>query len=426
MRILQVVHQFPPTKIGGTEIYTQSLARELASQGHEVIVFHREEQAAESPSCEEHFSDGVTIHRVCYNVSTASPLRAFFLSFRNGFIETSFARLLAETQPDIVHFQHLKDLSFGLVDAAYQRHIPMLMTLHDYWLLCANAQLVTPETTVCSGPRLWLNCAHCAAVRVHKPSLRFAAPFIAALFAYRSLRANRAMSRVPLFVTPTQFTKEVFVRHGVPQAKIRHIAPGIDTEAIETTHRDRKDGMLHFVYVGGLSWQKGVHVLIEAFNGINSDKARLCIYGDESSFPDYSARLHELATNPAIHFLGSLPHEQLGHALSSADAIVVPSVWYETYCLIIQEAFAAKVPVIASNLGALAERVTDRVDGLLVPPHDASALRDTMQKVIDNRSLLAGLRTNIPAVKGLRQHTDEILALYEELLLRGGERGRER
>jgi glycosyltransferase involved in cell wall biosynthesis len=104
---------------------------------------------------------------------------------------------------------------------------------------------------------------------------------------------------------------------------------------------------------------------------------------------------------------------------------VVPSIWYETYCLVIQEAFAAKVPVIASNLGALPESVTDGVDGLLVPPHDVSALRDTMLKVINNRSLLADLRNNIPPVKSQREHADEILALYEELLSGGGQGARQ-
>jgi glycosyltransferase involved in cell wall biosynthesis len=384
-----------------------------------VIVFHREDQTAKEPFSEERVFDGVRIHRVCCNISAASPLKAFFLSFSNRFIEKDFAQLLADTRPDVVHFQHLKDLSLGLIDVTDRHGFPMLMTLHDYWLLCGNAQLVRPNGSICPGPLLWLNCAHCAAARVHKPHLLLGAPFIAALFAYRSLMVKRAMSRVPLFVSPTLFTKRVFERHGPPQAKIRHLAPGIEIGAIETTHVDTRDAMLQFVYVGGLSWQKGVHVLIEAFNGINADEARLRIYGDESSFPEYSARLHELATNPAIHFLGSLPHEELWHVLSNADAIVVPSVWYETYSIVIQEAFAAKVPVIASNLGALAERVTDGVDGLLVPPHDATALRDTMQKVIDNRSLLAGLRSNIPPVKGLSQHTDEILALYEELLSQG-------
>ena len=419
MRILQVVHQFPPTKIGGTEIYTQGLARELARQGHEVIVFHREPQMTNQPFWEERVFDSVRIHRVCYNISTASPLKAFLLSFSNRFIEKDFARLLAETQPDVVHFQHLKDLSLGLIDVTDRHGLPMLMTLHDYWLLCGNAQLVRPNGSICPGPLLWLNCAHCAAARVERPHLLFGAPLIAALFAYRSLMVKRAMSRIPLFVSPTLFTKRVFEHHGAPQAKIRHIAPGIEMEALGTKHVDRRDGMLQFVYVGGLSWQKGVHVLIEAFNVINPDEARLCIYGDESSFPEYSARLQELATNPAIQFLGSVPHEELGHVLSGADAIVVPSVWYETYCLIIQEAFAAKVPVIASNLGALAERVTDGLDGLLVPPHDATALRETIEKLIDNRSLLDGLRNNIPPVKNLGEHTDEILGLYEELLSEG-------
>lgn len=419
MRILQVVHQFPPSKIGGTEIYTQSLASSLARKGHEVIVFHREPQVTNQPYSEELVSDGVRIHRVCYDISTASPLQAFLLSFSNGFIEKDFARLLTETQPDVVHFQHLKDLSLELIDVTDQHGIPMLMTLHDYWLLCGNAQLLRPNGSICRGPLLWLNCAHCAAARVHRPHLLLAAPVIAALFGYRSLMVRRAMSRVPLFITPTLFTKRVFERHGVSEAKIRHIAPGIEMEVAGAKRVEGGDGIPHFVYVGGLSWQKGVHVLIEAFNGIDPTEARLRIYGDESSFPEYSARLHEQATNPAIQFMGSIPHQELGPVLAAANAVVVPSVWYETYCLIIQEAFAAKVPVIASNLGALAERVTDGVDGLLVPPYDASALRDAIQKVIDDRRLLAGLRKNIPRMKSLGEHTDEILTIYGGLLSQG-------
>jgi glycosyltransferase involved in cell wall biosynthesis len=423
MRILQVVHQFPPTKIGGTEIYTQNLASSLATQGHEVTVFHREALVTDQPCSEERVFDGVRIHRVCYNVSTASPLRSFLRSFSNGFIEKDFARLLNEARPDVVHFQHLKDLSLALIDVTARHGIPLLMTLHDYWLLCGNAQLVRPNGSVCPGPLLWLNCAHCAAARVERPHLLFGAPLIASLFAYRSLMVRRAMSRVPLFITPTLFTKRVFERHGLPQAKIRHLAPGIDIEVPRTKRVDERDRVVQFVYVGGLSWQKGVHVLVEAFNGIDRAEARLCVYGDESSFPEYSASLHEQATNPAIQFMGRVPHQELGQVLADADVVVVPSVWYETYCLIIQEAFAAKVPVIASNLGALAERVTDGVDGLLVPPHDAGALRGAMQKVIDDRSLLAGLRESVPRMKRLREHTEEILTLYEGLLAPGRQYG---
>ncbi len=425
MRILQVVHQFPPTKIGGTEIYTQDLARELARRGHEVTVFHHEAVVTDQPFSEERAFDGVRIHRVCSDVSAASPLRSFLLSFGNSFIEKDFARLLTEAHPDVVHFQHLKGLSLALIDAANRRHIPALMTLHDYWLLCGNAQLVRPNGSLCPGPLLWLNCAHCAAARVQRPHLLLGAPLIALLFAYRSLMAKRAMSMVPLFVTPTLFTKRIFERHGVPPAKIRPLAPGIDMEVAGTKRANEKDAVVQFVYVGGLSWQKGVHVLVEAFNGIDRPEARLCIYGDESSFPEYSASLHELATNPAIRFMGSVPHQELGQVLADADAVVVPSVWYETYGLIVQEAFAAKVPVIASDLGALAERVTDGVDGMLVPPHDAGALREAMRKVIDDRSLLAGLRENVPQMKRLSTHTDEILTLYEGLLAPGRQHGRE-
>jgi len=419
VRILEVVHQFPPSKVGGTEIYTQNLSRELAKRGHEVVVFHREERAVEQPYEEEYISQGLKIRRVCYNLNGASSLEAFFSSFSNRFIEESFVQLLEDMQPDIVHFQHLKDLSVSLVTLAHRRGLPAVLTLHDYWLFCGNAQLITPRQKICSGPFFWLNCAYCAASRVKAPHLRLAAPFVAALFAYRSLRVNRAMSKIALFLTPTLFTREIFVRHGTPEAKIRHLGPGIEIEVIERVPLEKRGQILHFVYIGGLAWQKGVHVLVEAFNDLDSKKAALSIYGDESAFPDYSARLHKLARNPAIRFLGRLPHHQLGQVLARADVVVVPSVWYETYCLVVQEAFAAKVPVIASNLGALAQSVRNGVDGLLVLPGDPRALREAMERVMETSSLLESWRDNIVPVKALKEHADEILTIYEELLAQG-------
>jgi len=419
VRILQVVHQFPPKRVGGTEIYTQNLSCALAKRGHEVIVFHREEGGR--PHEEEADFHSLKVHKVYYALSRATPLEAFLLSFRNRFIERSFARLLDRLEPQVVHFQHLKDLSINLVTLAHRRGLPTVLTFHDYWLFCGNAQLITPRRKVCSGPFFWLNCAYCAAARVGAPFLVVAVPAIAGLFAYRAHLVRRAIRYVDLFVAPTAFVKEVFVKRGFSEGRVRQIDHGIDLQVRGGSVR--LEDKLHFAYIGGLAWQKGVHVLIEAFNKLDPERAVLSIYGDEEVFPSYVEDLHRMARTPAIRFLGRLAREQLGQVLAETDVLVVPSLWYETSSLVIQEAFAAQVPVIASRLGALAEKVRHEVDGLLFAPGEPEALRQAMERLMETPSLLSDLRSYIGPVKKMAEHADEILGLYQELISRAAVKG---
>ena len=93
----------------------------------------------------------------------------------------------------------------------------------------------------------------------------------------------------------------------------------------------------------------------------------------------------------------------------------MPSLWYENSPLVIQEAFAAKVPVIASDLGALAEKVRHGLDGLLFPPGDAASLREVLRRLIEEPAILKCLRANIRPVKSMAEHAKEIEALYERL-----------
>jgi glycosyltransferase involved in cell wall biosynthesis len=103
-------------------------------------------------------------------------------------------------------------------------------------------------------------------------------------------------------------------------------------------------------------------------------------------------------------------------ALARADVLVVPSLWYETASLVVQEAFAVKTPVIAADHGALSERIRDKVDGLLVPPGDASALRDTMLRLMDQPRSMAHLRKGIGPVMSIAEHVQRVARVYDQVL----------
>jgi len=413
MKILLVVHQFLPRHRTGTEIYTYSLAKEL-SQRHKVYLFYREEgHVGRRPAEEDGEFNGLKVRKVYLN-QPADPCHQFLATFKNRAVERSFAVLLDRVKPDIVHIQHLMNLSGGLVFIAKRRGIPVLMTLHDYWFLCANAQLVRPDRQVCRGTRLRLECADCAAARLNQPWVRLLRPLLALLFLWRDAYLQKVIHEVDLFIAPSLFLREKYIAAGVPERKIVHLEHGLDLRRVRASRRKDRTGV-RFGYLGSLAWQKGVHVLIEAFNGIADDSAELWIYGDPSVFPDYVRHLRELAANPCIRFRGRVDGEDIGSALSELDVLVVPSLWYENSPLVIQEAFAAKVPVIASDLGALAEKVHHGLNGLLFPPGDAASLRELLQRLIEEPAILERLRVNIRPVKSMAEHAKEIEALYERL-----------
>ncbi|MCS7287413.1 MAG: glycosyltransferase, partial [Anaerolineae bacterium] len=119
---------------------------------------------------------------------------------------------------------------------------------------------------------------------------------------------------------------------------------------------------------------------------------------------------------PNVRFLGRLNREEVWNALAQVDVVAVPSLWYETFSLLISEAFAAGLPVLASRLGALAERVRDGVDGLLLPPGDVVAWRAAIQRLIDDPDLLARLRANVRPPMTMEEHVERLEELYSKCL----------
>ncbi|MCB9422030.1 MAG: glycosyltransferase family 4 protein [Ardenticatenaceae bacterium] len=413
MRILHVVHQYLPEKVGGTELYTRTLARHQVSEGHDVSVFYASQQTNDQDPLGFREEDGLHIYGVSRGQRT--PAQVLKDTFFNGRLEDAFTAVLIREQPDLIHIQHLMGLPIGLVEHINQAGIPYLITLHDYWYLCANAQLLTNyNNTICPGPDLWLNCARCALARAGYNNAVPLTPFIAPIFSYREKRLRRILQGAQILITPTQFTADIYQKMGLPAAKIQVVPHGIDVPEKRPAHT-RTDSDLHIAYIGGLSWQKGVHILIDAVNQLPAAGIKLSIIGDTTAFPEYVARLKQQAKHPGISFNGRMPSSQLWATLAQIDLVVVPSLWYETASLIIQEAFAAGVPVAASHIGALHERLEDEVDGRFFPAGNSIALRDILATFLNNRVELEKLRTGIKPVRTMREHLQDINFIYTQI-----------
>jgi len=412
MQILHIAHQYSPEHVGGTELYTQWLASSLHRRGHKVSVFYRRD--AEGQGLERrHDPTGVTVYAAWSGRVT--PWQRFRATWGEGHLESAFGQVLDQTQPHLVHVQHLMGLPINLVHQVEENEVPFIITLHDFWWRCANANLLTNYSQqVCNGPWAYLNCTRCALARAGHPQLWPATPFLVGLLAWRNHLLKRAVGKAARLITPTEFVRQWYVAHGAPVEKLIVVPPGLEPPARLERKIQQTEGPLRFAYLGGLTRQKGVHILLQAFQGL-AEKAELWIAGDGSTDPDYVTRLRTQAA-PHVRFLGRLSRGAVWETLAQVDVIVVPSICYETFSFNVSEAFSAGVPVVASRLGALADRVHHKVDGLLVPPGDQQALNEALAELIDNPTLLAQLRAGVRPARTMDEHAAEIESLYQSVV----------
>ncbi len=423
MRILHVVHQYPPHHIGGTELYTQTLGRYQALSGHSVAVFTPSSQIENNRALQVNLEQGVRVYRM--PVEPRSRTRVFRDSFRQQQLKTAFEDVLRKEEPDIVHLQHLMGLPMALVDAVTAAAIPFVVTLHDYWYVCANAQLLTnTDQAICAGPDAsFINCAQCAFARAGRPNVGWLAPSFAPLMAFRNKRLNDILTKASRIIAPTQFVYRTYADIGAPTAKMKTVRHGLELprkeieEARELHRNRRRDGRLHIGYVGGISWQKGIHVLIEAVNKLPADQVFLTIFGDLSPFPDYVDQLHRIVKHPGIKLAGRLSHEQLWTTLANFDVVIIPTLWYETSSLILDEAFAVGVPVVASRVGVMGEKIDEGINGRLFPVGDEDALSHIIMQLIEKPDIVTRLQVGIPTVRTIEEHVRDIEDVYNDAVV---------
>ena len=415
MKILFVVHKYPPYSLGGTEIYTRNLATELARRGHEPVIYFRADIDKRPFAAQNEVLEGVRARRISAPLVNwrANPLVEFYRNFLNPTVERDFVNFLQQERPDIVHFQHVMGLSARLLPLTRALGYPTVLTLHDYWFICANAQLIWPDAQICRGKMGGLNCARCALARFKHPVFGLARPVIAPLFWYRDALVRQAALTAQRFIAPSRFLLDCYFKQGFPPERSVFVENGVDVAHLQSYPPvPAPDARMRFTYLGSLAWQKGVHVLVEAFQSIPPDKAHLTIYGSMDTFPDYVANLQRIANPANTTFAGSIPNSEVGRVLACSDAIVVPSVWYENSPVVIQEAFAAKVPVVASRLGALKEKIQDNENGLLFEPANPEVLFQILFGLILNPEKIRDLRDSIKLNLTVEQHVNTLLEIY--------------
>jgi len=235
-------------------------------------------------------------------------------------------------------------------------------------------------------------------------------------FAERRQVFNAALEQVDQVVVPSAFIQSVIAANGYPKERIDVIPLGIGFPELPPRDAARL-GPLRFGFVGTLLHTKGLHVLIRAFRAVRDDGIRLDIFGREDIVQDYTNQVRKMARGDSrITFHGSFSPDRRAEIFEQLDVFVMPSIWHETFSFVAREALQARIPVIASRVGALQEAVIEGVNGYLFPPGDHKALSKIIRGIAKNPQQLKTLSVPGPLqILQVPEHVDRIETVYRQI-----------
>ena len=382
-RVLQIAHNHPRFHAGGTELTALALHRQGLADGDDSWFLGALDETQIVPNPGTQMIGLTPDHREA--ALFADGFRRFALAQDDHF---GFLRELRDylewLRPDVVHIHHL--LSFGLETLHLIRNtladVRIVLTLHDYYLICANnGQLYKHDTRErCDGPSLTA-CLGCFPERN------------ASDFAMRALDIRQALSLVDHVVSPSHFLKQKFEASLSGMPAIPVIENGYLGEAASFAQAPPQDDDVVFGYFGNISAVKGLTDLLDAAEILlaqGHSGFRLHVHGTQLFEDPVLARRMEAAVQTLGHqvrFFGAYASGQMASLLASVDCVVFPSVWWENAPLVIYEALNAGRQVVCYPHGGAPEILARHGAGILAERSEPTALADAMARVLGNRAL---------------------------------------
>ncbi len=426
LHILKIIHGYPPKYNAGSEVYSQSICNEL-SKFCRVSIFTREENsfAADFVIREDKESD----NRIKYFVNIPRGKDGY----RHSQLDKNFGKLLDNIRPDIAHIGHLNHLSTGIIDELNQRNIPIVFTLHDFWLMCPRGQFLQTNFgaeqfyQLCKGQedqKCAQNCYKAYFSGKEEDFLKDLSHW-GSWIHQRMEETKSFLKKVDLFIAPSKYLMEQFIyKFSMPKEKIFYLDYGfpLDHLKLPINHKSRD---LIFGYIGTHIPAKGVNFLIQAFSLLKG-KSELKIWGRNNGQNTDSLKFLAGAiplNDKRIFWKNEYENSKIvEEVFSEIDVLVVPSIWGENSPLVIHEAQACKIPVITANYGGMKEYVQHKVNGLLFEHRNVNDLAMQMQYALEHpeemsmlgqRGYLFSPDEKVPDIK---DHCKILMNIYQSLL----------
>ncbi len=417
MRILLLCHGLPPESVGGVEQHVEGLAGALVAEGHDVHVLARTSAPGRPQGeCIVERTDQPRITRIVYRWEGLTDLDATYTCAPMADALRTFLAAQAATGIgfDVVHIHHLTGMSTDALAVLRERALPIVLTLHDYWLMCPRGQMWHRREELCERVEPE-RCGDC----LHRTFAHWVSPEQGPAAALRiHERARQTIALATSLVVPSARAIPPFTALGVPAERLTVVANGVDTTALEAVPPPAfGPGPLRLGYLGTLLPSKGLHVLLEAIHRLPRDTVDLAIHGNVVPYhgdETFALRCFgRLAPGSRVHYHGPYATNELPRILGAIDVVCAPALWAEAFGLTVREAQSAGRPVLVSRIGGLQDAVVDGQEGRVLPPGDVAAWAEAIAGLAADRSWLRAMSTRARArARGFRPMAQELVEVY--------------
>jgi len=376
-------------QFGGEDVAVELESSILIKKGHEIKTLYFDNSAVDG-----FVSKIGAAFRSVYNFSSARKVSKIILQFK----------------PDIIHIHNLFfAASPSVIYTAYKHKIPVILTLHNYRLICANALLLRNNKVceLCTQKKIPLSGIR---YKCYRNSFAESALVTSITSIHKLLNTWR--NKIHTYIALTEFSR----------SKLLHSSLHIPANRMITKPNfipDPGEGNIQrenfFLFAGRIVKEKGIHILAKAFADMPENK--IIIIGDG---PERRSLQEEFKSYPHIYFTGQMEKKEVAEYMKRCKALICPSIWYEGAPLTILEAFATGTPVIASRLGSMIESITDGFNGLHFTAGDANDLSKTVRLFIkeseNNSMFYKNARQTYLEKYHEEIHYDAILKIYEKAI----------
>ncbi len=409
LKILHLLHGFPPEHDGGTELYVARLAGALADHGEDVVI-----AAGSYTDQYDGFTEGP---------ATMEGVRVLRVSQRGLYaerwdrgdapqVELEVRALLERERPDVVHVHHWIRLTRVLADCVRAAGIPVVLTLHDFYTTCPRITRVREGAAFCERTLSVASCLHCV------PREDWVGDDIVALQIERFRNdMARELELASALIAPSHAHARALAGFaGVELERIEvvpHASLGRRPLSRAGAAWSPSSGRaLRVAHWGHLLPFKGAHLLLEAVRATGRSDAFEVVLWGRADEPGYAARLAELSEGLHVERRETFGRDDL--VAMRADLAVFATMAHESFSFVLDEAFELGVPVLASDRGALPERIDQR--GVTFPPGDVASLAGLLCRALDQPDWLAGMRADPYTPLAFERHAREIRAIYDRVL----------
>ncbi len=378
MKILQI-NKFFYIK-GGPESCMFNTAETLTQKGHEVAFFSMHHPKNFDSEWQRYFVSYTEYNK---RHSIREKVHLFFKTLYSKEATRELERLISVFKPEVAHIHNFNhQLTPSILFVLRKRKIPVVITLHDYKLVCPSYSMVVHGVVceLCKGGKFF----SCVKTKCVKDSLSNS--FLASIESYLHHKILKSYKMVDCFISPSRFLINKYKEMGL-SGEYYHIPNFIDVGKFQPLYSSESN---EIAFCGKLSEEKGIRSLISSVKG---SQVTLNVLGDGFLKEELSEYISTQGIKN-VFLLGHLNGDVLFNRIRESLFLVLPSEWYENNPYVILEAFALGKPVIGSKIGGIPELVKDGITGLTFEPGNVEDLRNKIEYMLSHKEEVVEMGRN--------------------------------